>query len=262
MNTWNSENVRELYPRQALGFITNIGGQVRVNDPLVANAFRKLVTEDDADPQDPATLSRARAASEQPPQRFPYKQPTFGYIFQWLSELGKTTELDGLLEYAEAHLDPTWESGGLFYPRNDIWHNESGEWTHMDPYTGNGAIGYSRLNIPDGQKKMWDRPWTSKDLASRPWVEGVELSQDIDCLRGSWESNLEALVVTLRTWNNNKVAINLTARNLSAGFWAVYLNGKLLKCEEGESGLPGTANNRRWERGWILFFRGSSSLCS
>jgi hypothetical protein len=62
------------------------------------------------------------------------------------------------LAYADENLDPVWEKGGLYYPRNDKLENGEPKWTHMDPFSGNAAIGYSRLNVRDGQKKMWDRP--------------------------------------------------------------------------------------------------------
>jgi hypothetical protein len=28
----------------------------------------------------------------------------------------------------------------------------------MDPFSGNAVIGYARLNVPDGQKVMWEHP--------------------------------------------------------------------------------------------------------
>ncbi|KAJ5368782.1 uncharacterized protein N7496_008542 [Penicillium cataractarum] len=114
--------------------------------------------------------------------KFPYNQPTLGYVIKWLSELGKTTELDGLLAYADKHLQPTWENGGLYYPRNDIATDEEGHWTHMDPFSGNSAIGYARLNVENGQKIMMHAPWTKETLVDRPFVDGLDLSQGMDCL--------------------------------------------------------------------------------
>lgn len=58
-----------------------------------------------------------------PQSGFPYKQPTFGNVVERLSELGKDTELNGLLAHADENLDPVWEKGGLYYPRNDKLEN-------------------------------------------------------------------------------------------------------------------------------------------
>lgn len=114
---------------------------------------------------------------------FPYTQPTYGYVVEWLSELGKTTELNALLDYADKRLNPTWEKGGLYYPRNDEKVDEDVNRTHMCPFTGNAAVGYARLNVEDGQKKMWDRHWTKEDEAKRPYVEDFDFSQGVDCFK-------------------------------------------------------------------------------
>ena len=42
----------------------------------------------------------------------------------------------------------------------------------MEPYSGNRAIGYARLNVEDGQKRIW---WTPDEVRSRPCIEGVRL---------------------------------------------------------------------------------------
>ena len=44
------------------------------------------------------------------------------------------------------------ENEGLLYPRRDRLDGENNEWTHMDPFTENIAIGYVSLNVKDGQK--------------------------------------------------------------------------------------------------------------
>lgn len=54
----------------------------------------------------------------------------------------------------------------------------------MDPFTGNAAIGYARLNAENGKKKIWNFPWEKEDRASRPWVDGIDYPQGLNCLRG------------------------------------------------------------------------------
>jgi hypothetical protein len=82
----------------------------------------------------------------------------------------------------------------------------------MDPFSGNAAIGYARLNVPDGQKKMWEQPWASEHLAKRPWIDGIDLAQNVDCLRGVWDEQKKTLIVTLRTWNGVKVNVEPCVR--------------------------------------------------
>ncbi|KAI9695668.1 MAG: hypothetical protein M1836_006120 [Candelina mexicana] len=233
MNTWNSELVESLYEKQALGYITIVNGQVRLHDHAFAVEYRKIVeaNDDDDENHDTAAIvakARAQRAIHRPPFD-KYVDPVLGCVLQWLSELGKTTELQGLLDYADECLQPTWEKGGLFYPRKDLLNDENDEWTHMDPFTGNIAIGYGRLNVKDGQKKMFESPWTREILAKRPWIDGVDLSQGVDTLRAIWDGDHDALILTMRTWDNSRVTVEPIARNLEAGVWAVYVDGMLLK---------------------------------
>ncbi|KAJ1709552.1 hypothetical protein AFGD_001150 [Aspergillus flavus] len=230
MNTWNSELVRSGFGRQAFGYITNLDGEIRLNSPTLANVYREIAGTDAGNGA--LLLKALEIAKTIPPPKFPYSLPTFGYVVQWLSELGKSVELEGLLQYADTNLNPTWEKGGLFYPRNDQPIDESHRWRHMDRFTGNAAIGYARLNVNDGQKIMWDKPWTRDILARRPWIDGVDLSQGVDFLRGQWNSEENALILTIKTWDGSVVEVEPTARNLEKGIWAVYIAGELQMCVE------------------------------
>jgi hypothetical protein len=233
MNTWNSEYAQSGFENQSTGFITNLDGKIELQVTAVANEIRRLEKDEGASPRSPATVEKAiQNAKADTSRGFPYTQPTFGYVVKWLSELGKDTELNGLLAYADANLNPTWEKGGLYYPRNDIPVDDDWKWTQMDAFTGNAAIAYSRLNVADGQKKMWDRPWTREYLDNRPWIDGLDLSQDIDCLRGVWDEAAKAIIVTLKTWNGKPAQANLIAKNLEVGTWAVYEQGKLSAIHE------------------------------
>lgn len=241
MNTWNSELVESLYEKQALGYITTVNGQVRLHDHAFAIEYRRIVEADDFDhnKHDTAAIvaqARAQRAPKRPPFNTHHERlvdPVLGCVAQWLSELGKTTELQGLCDYADEHLQPTWENGGLFYPRRDLANNENDEWTHMDPFTGNVGLAYGRLNVKNGQKTMFERPWTSDFLARRPWIDSIDLTQGVDVLRGIWDEDHDALVLTVRTWDEKKspVTVEPVARNLEAGVWAVYVDGTLLKHE-------------------------------
>ncbi|GKZ27633.1 hypothetical protein AbraCBS73388_005159 [Aspergillus brasiliensis] len=190
MNTWNPKLVRSAFESQAFGYITNFDGEVRLNSPTLANVYREIAGDNAGDKA--LLLKALEIAKTIPPPKFPFSLPTFGYVVEWLSELGK----------------------------------------HMDRFTGNAAIGYARLNVNDGQKIMWDRPWTRDILAKRPWIDGVDLSQGVDFLRGQWDSEESALILTMKTWDGSVVEVEPTARNLEEGSWAVYIAGELQKCVE------------------------------
>ncbi|KIW42237.1 uncharacterized protein PV06_05801 [Exophiala oligosperma] len=228
MNTWNSEKVHSLYESQVLGFLTTVGGKTRLLPTRVSSAFRHLVLEKGEDPDSEETLRKAREMSPQfVSPAFPFEAVNWNGFAQMLSELGKDKELDDLLEYADSRLNPTWENGGLYYPRNDAVMDEDGNLVHMEPHSGNSGIGYSRLNVKDGQKMMWEQPWTREILAKRPFVDDVGFADGVDFLRGAWDAEAHAMVVTLKSWTGQDTEVSFSVKNLERGDWAVYVNGEL-----------------------------------
>lgn len=231
--SWNYELTQKLYPSTAAGFLNRIDGRTNLNPPVVSNKIKDLEKDEGADPNSPSTLARAREMTAgQPPSHMKYLSPAFGYSCQWTSEYGSSDDLDAILRQADKFLNPSWSNGGLYYPRQDKGWDEQGNFTAVDAYTGNAGIAYARLNVKNGQKKMWDHPWTREEVNSKPFVEGVSLSQAIDCLRGTWDEREQAMVLTLRTWNGTSKDIDLKAQNLPPGQYGVYVNGELLQSTE------------------------------
>ncbi|KAK4499812.1 hypothetical protein PRZ48_007998 [Zasmidium cellare] len=241
MHSWNSKAVRSLYDQYTLGYITQIDGKIELQQTQVAGAFRNLVLVDGEPADSIETLKKARAAAKPEIQvlktRMPYQTISWGNFSQMLSELGKKEELTAILEYADSHLNPTWEKGGLFYPRNDTVFDENENLVHMEPHSGNSGIGYGRLNVEDGQKKIWENPWTRETLANRPSIEGVTLADGFDFLRGTWDEERKAVIVTLRPWEDGTKKATLRVENLAKGSWNVFVNGSLRSIHEATTGV-------------------------
>ncbi len=230
---WNSNQVQQLYASQTLGLLTRIGDRININPAPLAYAIKEIVSNEGTDPHSPEVLARAQeqiSNIEGHPQ-FGYGHPAFGYVVQWVSEVGSEGDLHGLLRHAEEYLQPSWSNGGLYYTRNDAFYDDHGNYVHMEPFTGNAAIGYARLNVKYGQKKMWDLPWTKAVLEARSWIDGIGLEQGIDYLRGSWDDDKKMMIATFRSWDDKKVTIRPTARNLPTGTYGVYLDGELIQTE-------------------------------
>ncbi len=156
-----------------------------------------------------------------------YLSPTFGHVAQWLSEVAGASDLDALLRHADMYLNPTWVNGGLYYSRCDKGWDGEGNYTYVEPYTGNAAIGYARLNVKDGQKKMWDHPWTMEEVERQPWIDGIGLEGGVDCLRGQWDKDENFLQATFRTWNGETVQLRPVVKNLRPGQYGIYVDGEL-----------------------------------
>lgn len=243
MNGWNSEQVHAMYPSQALGTLTKReDGRVNVERPDVAATIRELIQTQGANPHAASTRKEAfELANSRSQPGFPFTKPMFGYAAMWTSEVGDKGRLSGLLKHADTLLDPCWSNGGLYYPRNDVKEDSDGNWRYVDPFTGNGAIGYARLNVADGQKKMWERAWTPEKVQNSVAIENVSLADNVDFLRCEWvdaaEAGWEGLVMTMRTWNGERVTIHPKIVGLPAGRFSVFVDGSLsqvLAVEKGE----------------------------
>ncbi|KAG9570109.1 hypothetical protein KCU61_g8314, partial [Aureobasidium melanogenum] len=237
MNTWNSKFVRECFDSQALGYLTTIDGETSINPPVVGNAYRQVANEGSASGKEPKEIMKEaleiaqHTSFEQQAKRSVNKplslltKPILGYTVEWLSELGRE-ELPGLLDFIDKNLNPTWEKGGLYYPRNDEAMDKNLKWTHMDPFSGNAAIGYARLNVEDGMKKIWDHPWSQQQVSSQPWLDGISLADDVDFCRGLWDAERKLFIITMRTWDGSTKTLRPTLRNLSSGSWDIFVNGR------------------------------------
>lgn len=144
-----------------------------------------------------------------------------------MSEIAGPEDLNALLRHADGFMQPTWREGGLYYARCDRGWDDEGNYTYVEPYTGNAAIGYARLNVQGGQKRMWDEPWTGEEIGKRPWVDGVGLEMGVDVLRGRWDEVKRVLLTTFRTWDARVVRLRLVVRNLAPGLYGVYVDGTL-----------------------------------
>ena len=216
MNSWNPEVVKRGYETQFKGYLQrHPNGRSSLNPDPIASIIRKKVMENPS--LDPTSEEAAKSAwKEYKPTSggLEYKEPQMGYVLQWVSEIGDEDTLNELLKHADEYMGMAWEQGGLFYRRNNTVVDDKGNNLYMDPYTGNAAIGYGRLNVKDGQRKMWVDPW--KKGTKRVVFEGVDLSEGVDVLRATWETELNAAVVTLRTWDGSFVTYILSWDELIA----------------------------------------------
>jgi hypothetical protein len=201
MNAWNPTFARNTW-RQSLGFLSRVEeDRVNLNTAEVAHSIRQLVHDKGTDPDSPETIRKAvEMAKSIKFLDLGYADPNFGYVLQWASEVGDQRTLDGLLTHADKFMSPKFERGGLFYPSALCPQtDDEGNYVQVDTYTGNAAIGYARLNVSDGQRIMFEKPWTKDFLKSRPYIENIVLGDDVDCVRATWDDTLQALVLTMRS---------------------------------------------------------------
>ncbi|EXL91126.1 hypothetical protein NOF04DRAFT_18210 [Fusarium oxysporum II5] len=233
MNAWNTSVAHDTYKSQSVGFLAKPNSEhVLVSNSRVAFQIRELVKTEGADPMAPSTYAKATemiASKEQTSQTvWPLIPSVFGYVVQWVSELGDQDTLDGLLSFVDSTFNPTWDQGGLFYPfRTSAPGNDS--LPNVDAFSGNAGIAYGRLNVFEGQRKMYSDPWTTSHFSTSPFVDNVDLSCGVDFLRGTWDDKRKALAMTIRSWDGTPRELQPRFSGLEKGIYGVYHNSEL--CE-------------------------------
>lgn len=254
VNVWSPRLARGMYPQLMAGYLTQkAGGRLSLNTKPVAEAICRLVREDPSlthessgafarawsgpaktDALKPSLRPQTPGIANRLQELMPTK-PTFGQVLTYVSEVGPAPHLSGLLQHADQMFTRQWHRGGLYYEnrptRPDSGEgavvDEQGEWVFCDAFTGNALVAYARLNVPDGQRAMYERPWTSAVLAATPWIDGLAgFEQGVDFLRGLWDAEARAMILTVRSWQGRTVLAPVL-RGLPPGEYEVYVDGEL-----------------------------------
>jgi hypothetical protein len=207
MNAWNSDFVRSMYDRQ-------IKSLFPVDPDGRARWFGR---------------NREGVASVPLP---PYGAGSLiGFTAMVLSEMADA-RLNDLLDYADHQLNPTWERGGLYYPRHDELLDAEGRFAAMDTLTGNALLGYARLNVCDGLRTLYQRPWSSAHFA-QPKIQavtGCELST------ATFDSKLGRLAARLAPRRGADPTGETTVSfdlNKHQGSWSLYADHRLVASNSG-----------------------------
>ena len=119
----------------------------------------------------------------------------FGWVCMWTSEMGDNERLARYFKYADTYLNPTWEKGGYFYPRNDQLEDDNGNMILTSPCAGNSLLPYARLNVEDGLWAMYNKPWDKSHFAE-PLLDRI--SDNIDVSRAKYFAEHKKLVFSLQ----------------------------------------------------------------
>ncbi|WNE95332.1 hypothetical protein PS467_08190 [Streptomyces luomodiensis] len=217
MNTWNRDVVRETFPQQLRGTLkTGPDGTISPYAPSVIPRVR-------------AALAAGEPADLPQDTTDPTTDPTFGYVAAALSELGDE-RLRGLLAHADRFMNPTWENGGLYYPRDDRPWDAEGNRIHVDAMTGNVMLGYSRLNVPDGLWSLYNRPWTAEHFA-QPHVAAQD--GEVDLRRAYYHRDSHTLLLTARPRDSKPSDVSLTVANSPSRPWTLSFDGVTVAGSDG-----------------------------
>jgi hypothetical protein len=145
----------------------------------------------------------------------------FGWAAVCASEVGDEESLTKFLKYADEYLQPVWNNGSYYYPRNDEPQDEFGNFTSMDPHTGNALLAYARLNVPHGMKKLYQGPLDDRHF-SDPFLS--EISRGHEVRRAWYERAKQSLVLTLVDGGGTDV--ELTLGNVDNSYVSFFKDGE------------------------------------
>lgn len=168
----------------------------------------------------------------------------FGWAAVCASEVGDADSLERLLKYADTFLNPTWENGSYFYPRQDGWFDEEGRLAAMDPHTGNALLAYARLNVTDGLNKIYNQPLTERHF-SQPAL--MDMSDGLDVREARYHPDSRTLNISIRPGRCSEEDLNLSFSNFwGRGFWALLIDGEVaVEGNDSEVTSSGRAKARR-----------------
>jgi hypothetical protein len=213
MNAWDRDLARRLY-------VKAIADGLR---PGPDGTFAPFATSMLGKVQEAVLAGQSTAAIADP--SYKWTRPVFGYTALGVSEFGMKEQLEGMLAHADRYMSPTWEKGGLYYPRNDRSYDEAGNMQFMDPLTGNADIAWARLNTPDGMRNIYQKPWAAAHFAT-PALTSV--SDRIDVLRATRTSGDRVLALTLRGRDGAAVDTALEIGPAPKNAWALYRDRALI----------------------------------
>ncbi|GLZ53501.1 hypothetical protein [Actinomycetospora sp. NBRC 106378] len=148
----------------------------------------------------------------------------FGWVAGWASEMGDRATLEGLFRHADTVMNPQWDKGGLYYPRHDATYDTAGRFASMTPTVSNAMLPYARLNVEDGLRTLFQRPWTDRDR-QRPALTGRD--DDVDVLRAVYDDEKDHLALSVAPRHGlTTVAATLTISRVAPRPWTLLVDGE------------------------------------
>ncbi len=168
----------------------------------------------------------------------------FGWFVLLASEVGDTETVQTMADYADAHFEPTWLDGGLYYPTTpdyqyNFTRNEKGFIQNVGPVTGNVLVGFARINPKDGLWQIYNHPWKKSHFAE-PFITDVEYLE-ASVTQAVYDPEKDALIVSLAPGPVKSEATSFTVRQLDpAKTYSLIRDGQALGevSQKGGAELP------------------------
>jgi hypothetical protein len=211
MHAWNRDAIESLYPGHAKRWVKGLPDGTAYVEPRPQSSWSLQSTSD------------------------------FGHFALYAAELGDKKTVDAMLAYAEKHLNPTWEDGAYFFPRNDNLRNEPGLPVLLTPLAGNALLALARINIPNGLYTTFNEPFDEAHF-NEPYIDRVDYP-NVLVRKAAYDAEERTLTVRLTPGDRHgKTTFRLNRLDAERD-WEILANGTTVGwlrsgTPQGEPGAP------------------------
>jgi hypothetical protein len=192
MHGWNRDAIESLYPGHAKRWVKGLPDGTAYVEPRPQSSWSLQSTSD------------------------------FGHFAFYSAELGDRKTVDAMLAYAEKHLNPTWEDGAYFFPRNDDLRNEEGLPVLVTPLAGNALLALARINVPNGLATTLSKPFDQAHF-EEPYVDRIDYP-NVLVRQAVYDADESALIIRL-TRGEGRGRTTFRVNRLDAGRdWEILAN--------------------------------------
>jgi hypothetical protein len=194
MHAWDRQAIESLYPGHAKHWVNVLADDSAYVEPRPQTSWSLQSTSD------------------------------FGHFALYAAELGDKKTVNAMLAYAEKRLNPTWDHGAYFFPRNDNLRNEEGLPVLVTPLAGNALLALARINIPNGLYTTFNEPFDQAHF-QEPYVDRVDYP-NVLVRKALYDRKKSTLVLGL-TPGDRQGKTTFHVNRLDAGKdWEILANGE------------------------------------
>lgn len=166
----------------------------------------------------------------------------WGWFSLILSEEGDP-RLAEILDYVDRNMNPTWEDGGYYYPRNEkTW--VDGRFVGVTPLSGNANFAYARLNKRNGINGLYHADW-AKSRLEMPHL--ADVSRHIDIARAAFLPEKNTLVISARPAHGDaggRARFEFANVRRQGQGWTLEIDGTVVVGRDDEAGKTDIADVR------------------
>jgi hypothetical protein len=108
----------------------------------------------------------------------------------------------------------------------------------MDPHTGNALLAYARLNVSDGLRKLYDKPWDESHFREPALVD---MPDDLNVRGARYDVDGASLLLNLRAGGTGARQVKIGIANVwNRDDWTLHIDDE--QVGRGTSAAPGNSN--------------------